>query len=121
MPITDIPGYEEVIEAYGPCTFIDFTELHTIVIDTYYDEIEQVSRKRLTIILTGDKGAIQLTFQNIADLQLSNIYQIIGFDVKDIRKDGWEAKNFVIYDYENSAINAYVESAQIVAINIPHI
>jgi hypothetical protein len=121
VPINDIPGYEEVIEAYGPCTFLDFTDLHTIVIDTYYDELQRVSRKRLSIIFTGQKGAIKLTFQNVTNLRLSNIYEIIGFDVEDIHSNGWEEKNFAIYDYENSDINAYAESAQIVAIDIPQI
>jgi hypothetical protein len=75
----------------------------------------------LTIILKGEKGMIELSFGNVRSLHLSNIFQVIGFDVENIKKNGLEEKHYKISDYENGTIEGYAENAQISVCTNPYI
>jgi hypothetical protein len=121
MPITDLPGHEEVFAKFAKCGFSDFNELQQLNLDTYYEEDRERFEKQLTIILKGQRGLIELSFGNVSGFRLSDIFQIIGFDVKNIRKDGLEEKHYKISDYENGTIEGYAENAKISVCDNPYV
>jgi hypothetical protein len=120
MPIARLPGHEEVVAKLGKCDFSDFNELRHLTLDTYYEEGRERFEKQLTIILRGKKGMIQVTFGNLSGFRLSDANQIIGFDVEDMRRNGWEEKNYKILDYENGVIEGYAEHANVSVCDNPY-
>lgn len=121
MPISEVPGHEEIFEKLGECDFSDFTELRHLILDTYYEEGRERFEKQLTIIFKGEKGMIQVSFGNLKSLHLSDVHQITGFDVVDIRKDGWEEQHYKILDYEDRKIEGYAEHAKVSVCNNPYV
>ena len=121
MPIARLPGHEEVLAKFGECDFSDFNELRYLVLDTYYEEDRERFEKQLTIILGDKKGKIQVTFGNLSGFRLSEVHQIIGFDVEDIRSNGWEEKHYKILDCENGVIEGYAEHAGVSVCDNPYV
>jgi hypothetical protein len=113
MALADIPGYKEVIARFGHCHLHEFKEIRVVLVETYFEEDRERFEKLLVLTFKGRLGAIEVTFGNISDFRLLNVNQISGFDVAEIRSDGWEEKNFKFFDFEDNAIFGYAEAARV--------
>ena len=113
MALKDLPGYDNVKASLGECNFLDFTDLRILEIDTSYDEDSESQQKSAKLILNGKKGNIEVYLQNLNGFEISNIWQLIGLDIKEISGNKWEKKNFEILDYENGCIKGYCENVKV--------
>jgi len=121
MPITEVPGHEEVLARFGAVTAHDFSELRMLSVETYYDEDHEAFEKSLAVVLRGPKGAIEYRFSNVTDFKITTLSFLGSFDVSDIRDRQLERKNFYFSDYEAQEVFGYAKIAEVSVCESPHI
>jgi hypothetical protein len=62
---------------------------------------------------------VKISFENVSGLEIkfvgSGIHQIMGFEIIDISKNGWENINYQIADYEDGRVKFYCKKIMIEA------
>jgi len=83
--------------------------------DRCYDESREQFERNVDIVLKGKGGMLGLRLGNVECLEVRGFYQWPGFELDDIRNQGWGRKFFKVYCLESDAVLGLAESAQLYA------
>jgi len=117
MPLADIPGYAEAFPLGDRRVVLarDFDILVFFNFDRCYDESREQFERNVDIVLKGKGGMLGLRLGNVECLEVRGFYQWPGFELDDIRNQGWGRKFFKVYCLESDAVLGLAESAQLYA------
>src|SRR4051812_5091451 len=99
MPISDLPGYQEVHRRYGPVRAREFDDLVSMHYERCSGEGEEPEFS-LKLVTRGDKGLLQWSLGNVVMFKIGRTRQLYGLEVDDISDRGWDRKRYKLYSIE---------------------
>ncbi len=113
MPLSDLPGYQDVHGSYGSVRARDFDELVYMCYDRHYDEDREEYEYQLVLITQGKLGLLEISLGNVVMLKLGSTRQLVGLEVDDVKNLGWDRKRYKLYSIECDDILAYAETCNV--------
>lgn len=98
---------------------------YDIVRDEYYSTFSKL-RLGLVYLKQDDEYEIIALFSNVTDLKVKGLggryNQVLGFEIIDKIKDGWEkTQRYIVSDYENGIIGFLCQNITIETIRRPEV
>ena len=115
-----IPGYDDVKCKYGEFSLFEFDMVAYFEIDRFYNEDREMFEYNAAVILSGDKGFIEIQMGNIVGLKIGQFPQFSELVLEDIRSMGWDRKNFKLSCLETEGIDLISETCRIAIPNSFH-
>lgn len=110
--------------SWNKVTYINSVH-YDIVRDEYYSTFSKL-RLGLVYLKQDDEYEIIALFSNVTDLKVKGLggryNQVLGFEIIDKIKDGWEkTQRYIVSDYENGIIGFSCENITIETIRRPEV